>query len=126
MRFDWLDTLFDALIVGVGIALAMSWARLPSLLRLPDFRQKRASTWPLILTTLSFAYFLLSFPLQDALLGTAFSQQRSVVIEINWVLTLSMAVVSIFKGGALKWWIMFAAVGLFLVWLILAAYSSAV
>ena len=126
MRVDWLQTLFDALILSAGIALAMSWGRLRSLRRLTGLGEKTAVTWLLILTTISFAFFLLSFPFQDAILGRAFSEQRSVVLYINLGLTLSVAVISIFKGGTIKWRIVFAAIALLLVWLIVAAISSAV
>jgi len=126
MRVDWLQILYGALILGVGIALALSWARLRSLRPLLGFGEKTTVTWLLILTTISFVFFLLSFPFQDAILGTAFSEQRSIVLYINLGLTLSVAIVSIFRGGTLKWRIVCAALALLLVWLIVAAIGSAV
>jgi hypothetical protein len=71
-------------------------------------------------------FFLSSFCFRDILLGRAFSQQREIVLYVNLGLTLAMTVVSIVKGGILRWHVAFAATALLLVWLIVAAVSAAV
>jgi hypothetical protein len=129
MNVDWLDPLFKALVLGVGVALLVASARLWHLHRLSDDGSRRVAFWPLglvIATFASYVFLLLSFPFTDFLLGTAFGKQRSVTLEINVGLAFVIIVVSIFKGGALRWPVALAATALLINWFIVAAWSVAV
>jgi hypothetical protein len=129
MYVDWLDTSFKALVVGVGVALLVSLARLWDQRRSSADGLKRTAFWPVALiaaTSASYVFLLLSFHFTNLLLGTAFTTHRSVTLDINLGLALVVVVVSIFKGGALRWPVALAATALLLDWFIVAAWSVAV
>jgi hypothetical protein len=119
------EAIFLALIVSVGLGLGVAWLRVRNL-NSDSTGANRTVIGALVVSTVSYLFFLSSFLSPDMVLGPAFGERRSVVLYMNCGLALVTFGISIAKRSALRLPVAFANFALLLVWLLVGAFSSSV
>ena len=106
------------------IFLTLAWDRM---LRAGKSNPIVGASWvPLIIATLSDAYFWLALTSPELVLGPVYSDARKYIIWANLLTALAVTVLLCFRKNVARWWLLAASVSLLLQWLWVAAVSAAV
>jgi hypothetical protein len=108
-----------------GMALLVSWWRVRTLRQSPTVLGSITLKLPLFITTASYLFFLVCLAFPPAL-GSDYSGRMSATIGINFGVALLMLILSLVRKSSLRWTVAAAALALALIWVIIAAVSSAV
>ena len=120
-----LGAVFFALTASVGLILIVEWWNFRSTPpHLTAVGSGKAANLPLFVTTMSYAFFLLSYSMPH-LLGPDYSSRRYAVIGFNCALAVTAFIVSIVKIRSTTWRLTLSTLALIFIWLIVGAISSA-